>query len=136
MTNKERFVVGLLSIERPIVLFDLHNGQGTKLYRHNINEVDIVEDEHGGIHKAAPGEIPTGRGFEYDELRVEYPANANEAFKTLINAKYGTDRESQLQNEYNSAVLGILDESYKEPYVAFLNERISLRAMIDEDFSE
>lgn len=136
MTNKERLVIGLLSKERPIVLFDLQNGQGTKLYRFNINEVDIVEDEHGGIHKAQPGETPTGKGYEYNELRVEYPATADEAFKTLINAKYGADRESQMQNEYQSAELGILDESYKAPYISFLNERVTLRAMIDEDFSE
>lgn len=135
MTNKERLVVGCLAKERPAVLYDLQNGQGTKLYRHNITEVDIVEDEHGGIHKAQQGETPTGKGFEYNELRVEYPVTADETFRTLINAKYGADRESQMQNEYKSAELGILDESYKAPYVAFLNDRVALRAMIDEDFS-
>lgn len=127
---------GLLSKERPVVFDDLHNGQGTHLYNHKINEVPIVEDEQGNIRKAADGEQPTGTGFEYDSLRVEYPINGDNIFKTLLNAKYGSDKENQLRNEYTSAELGILDESYKAPYVAFLRERIALRTMIDEDCQE
>ena len=73
--------------------------------------------------------------WQYDSLRVEYPVDADNTFKTLLNAKYGKDKESQLQNEYQSAALGILPESYKEPYTAFLQERLALRQMIDEDFA-
>lgn len=134
MTDKERLTVGLLEKQRPAVFQDLHNGQGTKLYNHKITEVPIVEDEQGGIRKAAEGETPTGTGFEFDSLRVEYPVNKDNTFKTVLNAKYGVDKESQLQNEYQSAVLGILDESYKAPYLAFLRDRVSLQAMIASDF--
>ena len=60
--------------------------------------------------------------------------DADNTFKTLINAKWGVDKESQMQNEYQSAVLGLLPESYKEPYLAFLSERLELKAMIEGDF--
>ena len=41
---------GLLSKEKPIVIDDLKNGQGTFLYNHNIHEVLVIE----GIHALNP----------------------------------------------------------------------------------
>lgn len=36
-------------------------------------------------------------------------------------------------NDYNAAVLGILDESYIDKYKEFLNSRKQLKAQIDSD---
>lgn len=36
-------------------------------------------------------------------------------------------------NEYQSAMLGLLDESYKKPYEDFLKDRLAIRNMIDAD---
>lgn len=139
MTDKERLTVGLLTDteQRPAVFVDLHNGQGTKLYNHNITQVYVKYGEGGAVEdiktEETEGYLPR---FQYDSLRVEYPVNADNTFATLLNAKYGVDKESQLQNEYQSAVLGILDESYKEPYLAFLRDRLVIRAAIQEAFGE
>jgi len=135
MTDKERLTVGLLSEQRPAVIEDLNNGQQTKHYNHNIKQVFVVKDEHGAIisinDTEVEGSIPM---FQYDCLRVEFPVDPDNTFKTLLNAKYGKDEENRLQNEYQSAVLGLLPESYKEPYQNFLRDRIAIKSMIDQDF--
>ncbi len=139
MTNKERLSLGLLTEteQRPAVFEDLHNGQGTKMYNHNITPVYVKYGEGGAVEDIrtdeAEGYVPR---YQYDSLRVDYPVNADNTFATLLNAKYGVDKESQMQNEYQSAVLGILDESCKEPYLAFLRDRIVIRAAIQEAFGE
>lgn len=124
---------GLLSTERPVAFYDLHNGQGTKLYNHNIQEVNVIEDANGGVEVTIDPEAATGTRFRYDSLRVEYPVCGDNIFRTLINAKYGTDKENKLRNEYESAELDLLDVSHKEPYIAFLRDRLSIQTMIDQD---
>jgi hypothetical protein len=36
-------------------------------------------------------------------------------------------------NEYQSATLGLMDESAKKPYEDFLKDRLAIRTMIDND---
>lgn len=71
--------------------------------------------------------------WQYDSLRVEYPKTADNIFGTLITAKYPANTESKLVNEYQSAALGLMDESAKIPYEDFLKDRLALRAMVDDD---
>ena len=71
--------------------------------------------------------------FQYDSLRCGYPQTADNIFATLITAKHPANVESKLVNEYQSAVLGLLDQSYEEPYKAFLRDRLAIRAAIDSD---
>ena len=138
MTDKERLSIGLLTDtdNRPIVIYDLQNGQQTKLYNHNIKKVWVKYD-NGTIVDIKSEET---EGYElrwqYDSLRVDYPVNADNTYKTLLNAKYGKDKENQLHNEYTSAMLGILPEEYKAKYLAFLQDRIDIRTMIDNDFNQ
>ncbi len=75
----------------------------------------------------------TGKMFRYDSVRVEYPKTADNIFSTLLTAKYPSKTESKLMNEYQSAMLGLLDESYKKPYEDFLKDRLAIRNMIDAD---
>lgn len=138
MTDKERLSLGLLTEteQKPAVFEDLHNGQQTKLYNHNIKKVWVKYGDQGEVLDIKEVETEGyAQRWQYDSLRVEYPVDADNTFKTLLRAKYGNDKESQLQNEYKSAELGMLPESYKEPYTAFLQDRIALRQMIDEDFA-
>lgn len=123
----------LLAEKKPAVIDDLRNGQGTVLYNHNITEVATVVDEGGNVTVTDDPEKATGKAYTYDSLRVEYPTTADNIFATLIAAKYPADTESKLVNEYNSAVMGLLPEDYKEPYVAFLKDRIAIRKMVDAD---
>ncbi len=138
MTDKERLSLGLLTEteQKPAVFEDLHNGQQTKLYNHKIKKVWVKYGDQGEVLDIKDEET---EGYEqrwqYDSLRVEYPVDADNTFKTLLNAKYGKDKEIQMQNEYQSAVLGILPDSYKEPYEAFLTERFALKQMIEDDFA-
>lgn len=124
---------GLLAKEKPVVIDDLNNGQGTFLYNHNIKEVSVVEDEHGGVTITLLEEEATGKMWQYDSVRVEYPKTADNIFSTLLTAKYPAKTENKLMNEYQSAVLGILSEEAKIPYENFLRDRLTIRQMIDAD---
>lgn len=125
--------VGMLSAQRPQVIDPYNNGQGTFLYNFNIEEIDAVEDEMGGLRIANEGETPTGKMWKYDSLRVEYPKTADNIFSTLLTAKYPAKTESKLVNEYQSATLGLMDKSAKKPYEAFLQDRLAIRSMVDTD---
>lgn len=138
MTDKERLSLGLLTEteQKPAVFEDLHNGQQTKLYNHNIKKVWVKYGEQGEILDIKDEETEGyAQRWQYDSLRVEYPVDSDNTFRTLLNAKYGADKESQLQNEYQSAILGILPEEYKQPYQEFLRDRLSLKRMIEDDFA-
>ena len=125
--------IGLLADATPEVFYDLYNGQGAFLYNHNIKEVSVIKDENGGITVTNDEKAATGKMFQYDSVRVEYPKTGDNIFATLLTAKYSTTKESKLVNEYQSAVLGLLDESYKKPYEDFLRERLAVRSDIDTD---
>ena len=135
MEKSNVLVTGLLAKEKPEVFRDLNNGQGTIHYNHNIVEVLVIVDENGNITITDDPEKATGKMWQYDSLRVEYPKTADNVFATLITAKYPANTESKLQNEYNSAVLGILPEEAKAPYIAFLNDRLTLHQMVEDDFA-
>ena len=131
--GKSILSIGLLSETRPQVIDPYNNGQGTVLYNHNIVEVDVVKDDMGAITIASDPETATGKMFQYDSLRVEYPTTADNIFKTLLSAKYPANTESKLVNEYQSAILGILPKEYKKPYEDFLRYRLAIRNMVDSD---
>ena len=133
MEKSKVLFIGLLANEKPEVFKDLNNGQGTIHYNHNIVEVLVIVDKDGNITITDDPEKATGTMWQYDSLRVEYPKTADNIYSTLLTAKYPANTESKLQNEYNSAVLGLLPEEAKAPYIAFLHERLDLRAMVDED---
>jgi len=125
----------LLAKEKPAVIEDLNNGQGTFLYNHNIKEVLVVEGEMGGVAITTDPDEATGSMYQYDSVRVEYPKTADNIFGTLLQAKYPADRESKLVNEYQSAELGILSPDAKVGYVNFLQDRKAIRQMVDADCS-
>lgn len=37
--------IGLLADEKPEVIYDLYNGQGTFMYNHNIKEVSVIKEK-------------------------------------------------------------------------------------------
>ncbi|MCM1223964.1 MAG: reverse transcriptase domain-containing protein [Lachnospiraceae bacterium] len=95
---------------------------GTTLYNHNQHFVETTNEQGKKV-----------KVNEYDSLLVTYPVNANTVLAALLNARYDSNTESKLLNDYNAAQLGIEDESKKQPYLDFLAERKSLRAMVDAD---
>jgi hypothetical protein len=133
MENKGQLVTGLIADERPETIEDLKNGRGTVNYNHNIQEILVKEEEGGSWEIVTDPEEATGTKFMYDCLRVEYPITRNNILATLITAKYDANTESKLVNDYQAAMIGILDESFKEPYIAFLRDRLVMKQMVEND---
>ncbi len=124
---------GLLADIKPGVIFDLNNGQGTFMYNHNISEVLVIKDDNGGIAMTTDSKLATGKMYKYDTVRVEYPKTSDNIFSTLLRSKYPSQVESKLVNEYQSALLGLLDNSHKTPYEDFLADRLVIRAFVEAD---
>ena len=59
-------------------------------------------------------------GYSYYEVTVWPTLTANKILETCINELWGTDVEAKKLNDYNAALLGILDESYIDIYKDFL----------------
>lgn len=93
--------IGLLAKNKPEVIEDLNNGQGTFHYNHNIKEVSVINNDMGGFEVVANND-PKANGtmYQYDSVRVEYPKTADNIFGTLLTAKYPAKTESKLVNEY------------------------------------
>nr|DAF67762.1 MAG TPA: hypothetical protein [Caudoviricetes sp.] len=130
---KDVLTTKLLAKSKPAVIEDLNNGQGSFLYNHNIVEVDVEESEMGGVTVTTDPGKATGKMFQYDSVRCEYPKTADNIFGTLLQAKYPTDKESKLVNEYQSAVIGIMAPDAKVGYENFLRDRLAIRNMVDGD---
>ena len=56
------------------------------------------------------------------EATVWPTLTANKILETCINEIMGTDVEAKKPNDYNAALLGILDESYIDIYKDFLQK--------------
>lgn len=131
---------GLLSKEKPIVIDDLKNGQGTILYNHNIHEVLLIEDDNGGITITTNSKKATGKMWMYDSLRVEYPKTRKNIYATLLEARYPQDVQQKLVNDYQAAQIGILEDEEAEEaeaaYTSFLRDRKAIKASVTEDCQE
>ena len=131
---------GLLAKEKPVVIDDLKNGQGTFLYNHNIKEVLVIEDETGGITITEDKKKATGKMWQYDSLRVEYPRTRKNIYATLLEARYPQDVQQKLVNDYQAAQMEILEDEEAEAaiaaYRAFLTDRKVIKAMVTEDCAE
>ena len=73
-------------------------------------------------------------GYSYYEVIVWPTLTANKILETCINELWGTDVEAKKLNDYNAALLGILDESYIDIYKDFLQKRKELKEQVDSDF--
>lgn len=132
--------LALLSASKPSVIDDLGNGHGTVLYNHHIKEVSVIEsnDTEGGGSSVTvttdDDKNATGKRWQYDSLRVEYPTTANHIFETLIGEVYPVDVQQKLYNDYQAAAFGLSDDDEAETkYKAFLKDRIALKSMVKAD---
>ena len=135
METKVLFI-GLLAKTKPDTIDNLNNGQGTFLYNHNVKEVLVIDNEEGTPTVTQDEEKATGKMWQYDSLRVEYPKTADNIFSTLLTAKYPANTESKLVNEYQSSVLGIMSPDAAVPYENFLRDRLAIRDMVNKDCEE
>jgi hypothetical protein len=68
------------------------------------------------------------------ECVIHTTPSPNNILRAAINAMWSRDTEGKLTNDYYAAVAGILDESYKQPYLDFLTARAALKATINAYF--
>ncbi|MFR9541396.1 MAG: hypothetical protein SNH27_05030 [Rikenellaceae bacterium] len=105
-------------------------GNGSYLYRWDIEEVTTnVEDTESG-------EQDTRTSWECYEVTVWNTPTENSITEVVIDALWGNGVEQKLLNDYYAGIEGILDESYKQPYLDFLEERKVVREQIAADFAE
>ena len=107
-------------------------GNGSYLYHFNIEEVSnsnntIVHSENN---------TENIKSYEYNEVIVWSPISSNAITKTVMNFLWSKDEEQKYINDYNAAVLGILDNSYIDAYKDFMTQRKSIKEQIDKDYSE
>ena len=137
MEKNNVLTIGLISKDRPVVIDDLKNGQGTILYNHNIVEVPVVYDEDGNMIEVEDPKDATATVFRYDSLRVEYPKTANNITQTLLEAHYPQDVQQKLINDYQASQIGILEDDEADAaiaaYRAFLSDRKAIKAMVKAD---
>ena len=102
-------------------------GNGSYLYHFNINEIEVPAQTEG--------EEPT-KAWQYNEVVVWGPVTSDGVTKEVINAMWSKDAEQKYINDYNAAILGILDESYIEAYKNFITQRKSIKEQVDKDYNE
>ena len=100
-------------------------GNGSYLYRFNINEIEVPAQTEG--------EEPT-KAWQYNEVVVWGPVTSDGVTKEVMNAMWSKDAEQKMLNDYNAAQLGILGDEYVNLYKDFLTSRKAIKAQIDTDF--
>mgnify|MGYP007038456088 CR=1 FL=1 len=114
-------------------------GNGSYLYRWNIKEKETENINHTSEEDAGI-QTTSSTLFSCEEIIVWEPLTANSVTEAVITARWDKNYEQKLINEYNAALLGMMDEAEKEKkisaYRAFLQERDRLKKMVDEDFRE
>lgn len=74
--------------------------------------------------------------WECYEIIVYATLTANKILEKAIESIWGHNIEQKILNDYNAAILGILDESYIDKYKEFLNNRKQLKTQIDSDCAQ
>lgn len=111
-------------------------GNGSYVYRFNIEElVPVLTEENAEEKKVSQ--------WKCEEVTVWSPLSSNKITEAVITEKWDNNQEQKLVNEYNAANLGLLgaktSEEAKariEAYKAYLTERASLKAQVDNDCLE
>ena len=102
-------------------------GNGSYFYRFNINEIEVPAQTEG--------EEPT-KAWQYNEVVVWGPVTSDVVTKAVMNYIWSKDVEQKYINDYNAAVLGILDSSYIDAYKDFMVQRKTIKEQIDKDYNE
>lgn len=108
--------------ERPTTFESVGNGS----YRYRF---DIQKLKHRSERQESDN------GYSCFEVIVFGPVTRTKVKQIVIDEIWGSGIEEKLINDYNAVQLGILDESYKQPYIDFLSNRKMIKEMIDEDLT-
>ncbi|MFI3317433.1 MAG: hypothetical protein SNF93_07765 [Rikenellaceae bacterium] len=92
-------------------------GNGSYLYRWQIEQIVSEEFTHWSCYQVIISNTPTQESIT----------------EKVIEAIWGGGVEQKLINDYQASLLGVIDQSYTEPYMEFLAERKALKETIAED---
>lgn len=111
-------------------------GDGSYIYRWNIEEVQVSEQANEGEQEAGSNRVQ----YRCEEVLVWGTVTSNKITQAVISAIAGSDHEQKLINEYNAAVLGLLSSEEADrtisAYKAFLERRSAIKAQVDADCAE
>ena len=119
-------------------------GNGSYLYRFNIEEQTIEEQSSEVENESATAGSQTRTQWQCDEVTIYAPLSANKITEAVIASICPATHEQKLVNEYNAANLGMVggsktsDEAKKRvaAYKEFLEYRNTLKTQVDEDCAE
>ena len=111
-------------------------GDGSYIYRWNIEEVQVSEQANEGEQEAGSNRVQ----YRCEEVLVWGTVTSNKITQAVISDIAGSDHEQKLINEYNAAVLGLLSSEEADrtisAYKAFLERRAAIKAQVDADCAE
>ena len=105
-------------------------GNGSYLYHFDIEKVS--NNNNTIVH--SENNTENIKSYEYNEVVIWSPISSNAITKAVMNYLWSKDAEQKYINDYNSAVLGILDNSYIETYKTFIEQRKLIKEQIDKDY--
>ena len=119
-------------------------GNGSYLYRFNIEEQTIEEQSSEVENGSATAGSQTRTQWQCDEVTIYAPLSANKITEAVIASICPATHEQKLVNEYNAANLGMVggsktsEEAKKRiaAYKEFLEYRNTLKTQVDEDCAE
>lgn len=126
---------GLVADTMPEKIIDLNDGKGGFVYNYGIQEVT----EEVTVEPAEEEEEPhtaTVTKYRHNSVVMTAPKTQNHITETLLTAKYPTNREQKLLNDYNAAKEKILPTSAKDGYLDFLAEKKAIKEMVEADCAE
>lgn len=126
---------GLVADTMPEKIIDLNDGKDGFVYNYGIQEVT----EEVTVEPAEEEEEPhtaTVTKYRHNSVVMTAPKTQNHIIETLLTAKYPTNREQKLLNDYNAAKEKILPTSAKDGYLDFLAEKKAIKEMVEADCAE
>ncbi len=98
-------------------------GNGSYLYRWGIEEITTAMIDLDEYYTK----------WQCYEVVVSSTPNANNILAQVVDTIWGGGVEQKLLNDYQAALLGVLDEEYTTPYLEFLAQRKAIKAQIEID---
>jgi hypothetical protein len=103
------------------------NGPGAFIYRWGIKEVEKKDDTVAGA-TAIPG-------YECNEVVVWATVTREKLTDSVIGAKWDSNYEAKLINDYNAANMGIYPDEESAKYISRYEDFINTRKAIKEQFA-
>ncbi len=98
-------------------------GNGSYLYRWNIEQVTQPDIDGNDIVS-----------YQCNEVLIWNKPTCQKVTQAVIEAKWSNDDEKKLINDFNSFNIGLtMDESAKQAYIDFINQRNALRLQVKTD---